>query len=78
MKRGINTLLWLYFSLVMQLEMMKNSIGCEGIRCGEREDIYPFTCELWWNSHLVNHCQHFVQWLLTAYLMKSFFLHYGL
>jgi hypothetical protein len=44
MKRGINTLLWPYFSLAMYDEMKKVCIGCEGILCGEREDMYQFAC----------------------------------
>jgi hypothetical protein len=41
MKRGINTLLWPYFSVVMY---NKVCIACEGILCGEREDMYQFGC----------------------------------
>ena len=44
MKRGINTLLWPYFSMAMYDEMKKVCIGCEGILCGEREDMYQFAC----------------------------------
>lgn len=27
--------------------MMKVCIGCEGILCGEIEDIYQFACDVW-------------------------------
>ena len=45
MKRGINTLLWPYFSVTMYDEMSKICIACEGILCGEREDMYQFACD---------------------------------
>ncbi len=51
MKRGINTLLWPYFSLAMYDEMKKVCIGCEGILCGEREDMYQFAC-----NFMKSHC----------------------
>ena len=55
MKRGINTLLWSYFSMAMYNEMKNVSIGCEGILCGEREDMYQFTCNFMAEMHLVDH-----------------------
>lgn len=42
MKRDINTLLWPYFSVTMYDKIMKVCIGCKGILCGEREDMYRF------------------------------------
>ena len=45
MKRGINTLLWPYFLVTMYDEMSKICIACEGILCGEREDMYQFACD---------------------------------
>jgi len=45
MKRGINTLLWPYFLVTMYNEMSKICIACEGILCGEREDMYQFACD---------------------------------
>ena len=44
MKRGINTLLWPYFLMAMYDEMKKVCIRCEGILCGEQEDMYQFAC----------------------------------
>ena len=45
MKRGINTLLWPYFSVTMYDKMSKICIACEGILCGEQEDMYQFACD---------------------------------
>ena len=45
MKRGINMLLWPYFLFAMYDEMSKICIACEGILCGEREDMYQFGCD---------------------------------
>ena len=44
MNHGINTLLWPYFLVAMYNEMRKVCIACEGILCGEREDMYQFGC----------------------------------
>jgi len=43
MKRGLNTLLWPYCAVTMFNEMNKMCIACEGILCGERDDMYSFT-----------------------------------
>lgn len=43
MKRGLNTLLWPYCAVTMFTEMNKMCIACEGILCGERDDMYSFT-----------------------------------
>ena len=40
MKRAINTLLWPYTAVTMLDEMKKFCVGCEGIVCGERQDMY--------------------------------------
>ena len=40
MKRAINTLLWPYTAVTMLDEMKKICVGCEGIVCGERQDMY--------------------------------------
>ena len=45
MKRGITTLFWSYFSVAMYDEMSKICIACEGILCGEWEDMYQFACD---------------------------------
>lgn len=45
MKRGLNTLLWPYCAVVMYDEHMKICVGCEGILCGEREDMYKFIAQ---------------------------------
>jgi hypothetical protein len=45
MKRGINTLLWPYFAVAMYDEMKKLCIGCKGLLCGERDDIYQFATD---------------------------------
>ena len=39
-KRGINTLLWLYTAVVMHNEANHICIACEGIMCGERFNMY--------------------------------------
>ena len=40
MKRAINTLLWPYTAVTMLDEMKIICVGCEGIVCGERQDMY--------------------------------------
>ena len=45
MKQGINTLLWPYFSVAMYDKMSKICIACEGVLCGEREDMFKFACD---------------------------------
>ena len=40
MKRAINTLLWPYTTVTILDEMKKFCVGCEGIVCGERQDMY--------------------------------------
>ncbi len=45
MKRGLNTLLWPYCAVTMYDEHMKICVACEGILCGEREDMYKFIAQ---------------------------------
>ena len=42
MMRGINTLLWPYVALSLMDEFGELCIGCEGIVCGEHEEMYSF------------------------------------
>ena len=45
MKRGLNTLLWPYCAVTMYDEHMEICVACEGILCGEREDMYKFMAQ---------------------------------
>ena len=40
MKRGINTLSWPYSAIAMLDETNHVCVACEGIVCGERQDMY--------------------------------------
>ena len=40
MKRGINTLLWQYCAVTIVDESNHVCVACEGIVCGERQDMY--------------------------------------
>jgi hypothetical protein len=45
MKRGINKLLWPYTAVAMYDEDRRVCLACEGFLCGERFDMYQFTCQ---------------------------------
>ena len=45
MKRGLNTLLWPYCAVTMFDETNQMCLACEGILCGERDDMYQFVAD---------------------------------
>jgi len=45
MKRGLNTLLWPYCAVTMLDETNSMCLACEGILCGERDDMYKFVAD---------------------------------
>ena len=45
MKRALNILLWPYTAVCMYDDARKLCLGCEGVLCGERMDMYEFMCQ---------------------------------
>ena len=45
MKRALNILLWPYTAVCMYDDARKLCLGCEGVLCGERVDMYAFMCK---------------------------------